>query len=387
MIFTNGDFEKDRSWHIMSPAIAEEHRIISPRIVRGKELLEGFHWRALLPEEKAGYERHVQDTLSQQPASVDVLLKEFTNAEGRKLEYPFLIPPEGTVIGHWHRKDPSKEWDEYEYHHYHIGPDSLLCVETRSGFARKGLACLGFYKEHGDPHVFMRRRGQLSFVLRNYSPNTFAVEGPFSPVQISATVDKEGFIFDKAVRIMRAGRDVTEESRVEIGKFTAYKVSLSEEAVYMRSVNEPISLLGNGVEGVAVRTKMDELHRIRPGFCLTITEEEVHTNGCPAYIYPFHYRDANSFYLYDTYELAESFQRIFSGRDYMPVTANAGLINPDVNGRVVCENITNGRDLGKYLVPHEPYALVIPVPFLDGGADTASYKRSHNSSNQDSISF
>ena len=63
------------------------------------------------------------------------------------------------------------------------------------------------------------------------------------------------------------------------------------------------------------------------------------------------------------------FHTLFSWSSLLPVTANAGLINPGNTGRIVYENVTEGRNIDKYFRVGEPFALVIPVPFSDGSHD------------------
>lgn len=373
MIYRFGDIPKDLGVEYLFPPPSEDQewgwRPTSLRTVQG-EALKYVFWRG----------GRLQDgrklaELAFQPCSVDVTSKEFTTLSGKPLNYPITIESEDEIVGHSGLKYVS-----------HFG-DSLLCAETRSRIARRGLACTGFYAG-GKPQVFLHGYGELSFVLKNYSPNALIVTKPFSPVQISVAIESENLRYSPPLRLVRNGVDVTNENQIQIGGFAAYKVHLSDKALVFRKTSEPIDITGNDIEKYAERVRVTDLQRLKPDFCLTLTEEEVHTNGCPTYIYPFHYLDAleHQAYLQDTWNLARFFQDLFSRKDCLPVTANAGLHNPGCTGRLVCENITSGRDLEKYFRIGEPFALVIPVPFCNGELDVESYNGSYRNQQDIDIS-
>ncbi len=391
MIYNPTEFKRRTTYYAFGPTreyqTKDNTRILSPHVMRGRYIQFCMNVAWPSGETPDDYRRHVKETTVVQPCSVDILLREFTDNDGRRLEFPIVVPPSGEIVGHSHLAYADPDFGGTFQDDYYT-PGAIICVETRSNVARKGLACTGFYTGK-EPTIFLQNGGRnLSFVLRNYSPNSMVIPKPFSPVQISVTIDREG-AFDQPTpfRLVRNGRDVTKENLVSIDSFIAYKVHLSEEALYLGKVTEPIDITGNHIESVAERTKATELSRHNPDFCLTITEEEVHTNGCPVYMYPFHYLDVieGEWSLRSKSDLAEFFQKLFSDSKYLPVTANAGLINPGTNGKVVCENITKGRDLEKYFKPHEPFALVVPVPFADGSTDNDTYNGTHH--NQQSITF
>ncbi len=331
---------------IPAPTFQRNH-LVSPHVMRGKDMM--------------AYMEASHDSLSIQPCSIDIILKAFTNASGRGIRYPVVIQPGEKIVGH-------------SGMNYKGADGASLCVETRSSTARKGLVCMGFYPGN---RIFLSQDGELSFVLRNYSPNALVVEEPFSPVQVSVTKNmRVATTKEPAVRIFKRGMDVTEECRVQIGNFTSYAVSLAEDLAYYRKSGKPVSLNNNGIEEYIVRTKVHDVDS-NPGFCLTMTKEEIRTNGCPAYIFPFHHRDTHIFPVDDIGELSSLFFDVFSNENYMPVTANAGLINPGNSGRIVFENITEGRDWYRYFRVGEPFGLVIPVPFMDGSLDHDGYNGSH----------
>ncbi|MBI2543173.1 MAG: hypothetical protein HYW24_03235 [Candidatus Aenigmarchaeota archaeon] len=391
MIYNPTEFKKRTTYYAFGPAreyqIDDNSRVRSPHVTKGKYIQ--FYMNAAWPsgETPRDYQIRVKETTVVQPCSVDILLKEFTDKDGIRLDFPIVVPPSDEIVGHSHIGYINPDFGGTVQDDYYT-PGSIVCVETRSSVARKGLACTGFYTGE-DPTVFFEDECRnLSFVLRNYSPNSMVISKPFSPVQISVTVDGDG-VFDSRnpFRLFRNGQDVTEENLVKIGNFVAYKVHLSEEAAYPMRVDEPVDVTGNDTEKIVERIRVTELQRYNPDFCLTLTDEEVHTNGCPSYMYPFHYLDAveNVKFLEDTSLLSRFFKELFSDSKYLPVTANAGLINPGTHGKVVCENITKGRDIKKYFNPHEPFALIIPVPFYGGGIDNDTYKGLHH--NQQRITF
>ena len=296
---------------------------------------------------------------------MDVTLERFEYMSGERLEFPFDIQPGTDIVGFSGR--------------YYFGmPGEVMAVETRSSAARKGLVCVGFHSEHR-PRILLERNGELSFVMRNVSPNTYRIDKPFSPVQVTVTTRTDEFMCAySGFGIFDEGRDITHEREVYILDTDArlYVLHLAPEMVFFRAAGEPIRL--EEADGLAVRGRVEDLYRENPGFCLTITKEEVHTGGCPVYMLPFHYLDFNPRDINSIGTLEALFSRIFNDPKFMPVTGNAGLVNPGANGKVVCENITRGRDVEKYFKPHQPFALVAPIPFDDTDARRARYAGTHS---------
>ncbi len=299
--------------------------------------------------------------------SLDITLERFADERMHPLPYPFVLRPGATVYGFSGKQYPG--WF-----------DTLLAVETRSSFARRGIACLGF-RSASEPAVFLHS-GELTFALRNYAPNAYRIDGPFTPVQVTLTNREELASEPPALQIVDNGIDVTRERQILWNGAPAYFTRLADELVTFAHASSPVPL--DAAPALAVRGTIADL-RADTEFCLTRTQEEVYTNGQPAYMLPFHFLDFTSEYaLFDTKGLAEQFSRAFAAGELLPVTANAGLLNPCDNGTVVCENITRGRDIRRYFVPGEPFAIVVPVPFTFNGPD-GPYVGNHQ--NQRAIGF
>lgn len=321
-----------------------------------------------------GFENSLVDTLDPQPCSVNVHLRRFSDMNEKNLHFPFVIQPGGEVIGH---SDLEAGYSP-----------ALLSFETRSRVARKGLACLGFYNKGINGNQAQRRAfgdwptAPLDFVLHNYFPAPLLITEPFSPVQVSSTVadfpsSYHDNPYEKApIAIIKEGREVTKENLVVLGEFIAYKTYILDDVFYFLKMDDPVDLLHADFNELARRGNIEEIKSIKPDFCLTSTDESVVTNGCPVYMFPFHFLDiirSPSSYL-DKAHFEKMSQRSFAQQESMPVTLNAGLINPGCSGRVVCENVTKGRDLERYFRKEEPFALVIPIPFVNEKLDNDSYQ-------------
>ena len=108
-------------------------------------------------------EESASGALAPQPCSADVTIRRFETPEGKKMTYPFVIKSGQEIIG-----VPGIT--------YAGNPGVLLCVETRSSFARKGIACRGFYDGTREK-AFLSQPCEVRFALRNCSPNAFGRAG------------------------------------------------------------------------------------------------------------------------------------------------------------------------------------------------------------------
>lgn len=314
-----------------------------------------------------------------QPCSLDILIEQFSDSKGKPLAFPFVVRPNEDVIGHTDISyRPLEKWD-------------VLCVETRSRqAARRGFTCLGFinpmelsyrdsFGDHTNPTPFLERSASLSFAFRNYLPFPIRISAPFSPVQISITREIPEFDylrlkgFHDVPTLTKDGKDITREARVRVDNFWAYTVHCAEELWYFDASHDVIDL--TAVDQVVKKAHIAQIHEINPKFCLTVTQEDVDTDGCPVHLFPFHYLDIkNNLSIFrDNDRIASFFAQVFSETRYLPITANAGVHNPGCKGKIVFENITDGRDLAKYMNTTSPFGILIPVPFYDGQRDRTGY--------------
>ena len=211
----------------------------------------------------------------------------------------------------------------------------------------------------------------------NYAPVPVIIEKPFSPVQIWGIneVEAEDRPNQNGVQLIRDGIDVTNQNRYFLGDLTAYKVHCEEQVSYFPPTGTPIPL--KELEHYLQKGTLDDIDKIKAGFYLGITREEVITNGCPVYMPPFHFKDVDEkvYSLLRRASWETLFEQAFREGIIMPVTTNAGLHNPGCTGRIIFENITEGRKgLDKYFEKDKPFGLIIPIPFEDGEADDESYK-------------
>lgn len=298
-----------------------------PAVIPGKELLNMLYTTDI-------------GSLDPQPCSVDVQITEFKDLTGKRLEYPFVIRPEMEIMGY--------PWITYTH-------NNILCAETRSSYARKGLACTGFGS--GDEcSGFLSSPGEIVFILKNYSPNSYVVERPFSPVQLSATLYNNG----RPESVISIEPDAEQSF---LHDMRVYATTLADEIAFFRKSSEPLSIHEDVPERLVIRGTLHDARKYMPGFCLGITNERIDSNGCPAYMYPFHPDDVIK--SGGIYMISQLFPDIFSNPQCLPVTANAGLINPGNTGKIVYEIITEGRNMKKYLQKGSVFAMVIEVPFSD----------------------
>ena len=102
-------------------------------------------------------------------------------------------------------------------------------------------------------------------------------------------------------------------------------------------------------------------------------------------MYPYHFHDlADERFTLSSFH-AFLMRQFFNVNDVLPVTANAGLLNPGTKGTVVYECLTRGRNLAKYFHREAPFGFIIPVPFYDGSLDITCENGTHGS--QDVIGF
>ncbi len=364
--------------HHLFPSAMQEHdeeSFVLPALLRPEEIISKIRRTAECGDS-------IENLVKSGSCSVDIRLTDFYDPNGELLRFPFDIPYGGIISGH-------SELLLYDH-------DNLYCVETRSTIARKGLVCIGFKDDElalitkgSGARMFQEGRFMLNFFLRNYNPNTLTIEKPFSPIQITATRYEQGFVpfWERPLKLYRNGKDVTRENIVALGKFMAYKVHLCSELLVPKECSSPISVLDNDMEAQFERRNVKDIFELNPPFCLTLTDEEVHTNGQPAYMFPFHYLEAVRHHeeFETTSGLAHFAGRLFSSNTGLPVTGNAGVLNPTGKGRVVCENITAGRNLRKYFQPEQPFALIIPVSFQDNGFYASSESGEHD--HQRTITF
>lgn len=310
-----------------------------------------------------------------EPCSLDVLLRRFSRTDGTSLKFPFVVEPEGDIIGH-----SDLVYTPAEYY-------DMLCVETRSRqAARRGFTCRGFSANLlGRPTAisFLTQAGSLSFSFRNYLPVPIIISEPFSPVQISIIREVHEHEYRETIAprfsIKKDGKNITSQSYVHFPDFDlpGYRVTCSDEVWYFDASSDPIDL--REVDQLMKKTILAELPRLRPAFCLTITEEEIDTAHSPAYLFPFHYLDIeeDSFeMLKDRERLANFLSSAFSDPHYLPITSNAGLFNPGCTGRMVLENITRHKkekDFKKYMTREEYTGLVIRIPFYQGRTSSIAY--------------
>jgi hypothetical protein len=181
--------------------------------------------------------------------------------------------------------------------------------------------------------------------------------------------------------LKKDGQDITRERYCQHGHFVAYAVHLAEEICFIRKAEHALDIFGeDNTKYLERTTRTEELARgFRKEFFLGNTDEEVYTGGSPAYMFPAHYNrvaDADEFML-PTFH-AFLMMRTFRDKTRMPVTGNAGILNPGTSGTVVYECLAKGRrNLERHLAQGEPFAFVIPLPFADGFLDTAYNNGTH----------
>ena len=354
MLYVPQDFGKIEVRRLMSTGDGTPDGLYFPYLLAGKyvkaDIVPSF--------ESIEHSRDidVDSAVSAGSCSADTQVADFFDMSKNKLKYPFVVEPGASVIGR-------------TYLMLTCGSAPFTaCVETRSRYARRGLVCEGFYIDDQKRSVVSRNIEELDFVFQNYSQNSIRVTQPFSPVQVTKTIGLEHPGLSR-IRIKCDGKDVTEDRRLGNLLIPAYYTTLGPELLYFRRTGKALDIEDkDGFEALAVRTSVDELPD-GVDFCLTLTKEEIDTNGSPVYMLPAHYLDlmSNSYLFYDKPELAAFFEtRLLPGTDCMPVTGNAGLINPGSCTRTVCENIVAGRDRLKYFKVGEPFAIVAPIPLIDG---------------------
>lgn len=357
MLYVPQDFDRIVVHRLMSTGDETPEGVHFPYLLAGKYVKADIvpSWDSM----KEGRRTDVDLAVRVGRCSVDTQIVDFFDTSKNKLKYPFVVEPGASVIGR-------------TYLMLTCGDTPFTaCVETRSRYARRGLVCEGFYIDGHKRSVVSRSIDELDFAFRNYSQNPLLVTQPFSPVQVSKTIGLES-PGSLRMRIKCDGKDVTESRRMENLLVPAFCTTLGPELLYYRTTKKAVDIDDkDSFEALAVRGSVGDLPD-DIDFCLTLTQEEVDTNGSPVYMLPAHYLDliSKSHLFYDTPELAAFFEgHLFSDTKHMPVTGNAGLINPGSHSKVVCENIVDGRDRLKYMKVGEPFAVVAPIPMVGGEND------------------
>ena len=319
-----------------------------------------------------------------EPCSLNVIIEQFYDKEKKPKTFPFVLHPEEEVVGRTgliYKKGPivSRE-------HGFLGTfEDILCVETRSRHAaRRGFTCLGFYDgTKVDP--FYTEAGEIDLLFRNELPLPVVVTEPFSPAQvwIITNVDPRTKELNDTITLMQGEENVTNKNRVQAGDMKTYLVHLGRESdgteiKYFKPQKEAVPL--TELERIMKKARFEDIDPTLLDFSLTITQETVATNGCPVYMFPFHARDiihdflgirVISGMLESREEGVQLYKKAFIERKAMPITANAGLHNPGCSAQIIFENITRGRNISRELFrAGEPFGVVMPVPFYDGGIDT-----------------
>jgi hypothetical protein len=311
--------------------------------------------------------------------TVDLLVERYTTMDGKPLKKPLCLGPNECAIG----------YTSLGFSYPRDGSTYYLVVDTRSRAARHGLVCRGFYTQEGVRHsldigadAFITGE-PLAFMFRNYSKNMLVV--PDFPVQvyIIKRVHEE---IQSPLALSNNGINVTVERLCRYGFFTAYTVGLAEEIAFIKKAQKPLHIDEDNSRYLERMTIREALSSGFPdGFFLANTGEKIHTNGSPAYMFPFHPRRISEGFTIPTFH-AFLAMREFTDRNNLPVTANAGILNPGTDGTVVYECIGHKRrNLREYLSTELPFAFVIPLPFADGALDTSYGNARHGV--QDSIGF
>ncbi|MBI4162717.1 MAG: hypothetical protein HY513_03465 [Candidatus Aenigmarchaeota archaeon] len=362
MLYVPQDFNRVKVHKLISMGDETSEVMHFPHLLAGKCVKA-----TIMPSYEAltqGKKIDLDSAVSAGPCSVDVRVVEFFDESKKELKYPFVISPGTRVIGRSYLM--MADLGDIPFTAY---------AETRSRFARRGLVCEGFYIDGHKRSVASRSIEELDFAFCNYSQNPLFITKPFSPVQVGQTIGLE-MPGSSHTQIKIDGKDVTEERRINDFYIRAFYTTLGPDLLYFRPAEKAADIEDtDGFEALAVRTSLSDLPK-EVDFCLTITKEEVDTNGSPVYMLPAHYLNLidKQRLLHDTSDLAEFFERhLFSDPNFMPVTGNAGLINPGSNTRTVCENIIGGRDRSKYLQAGRPFAIVVPIPLVNGESSHEDY--------------
>ena len=300
-----------------------------------------------------------------QPCSVDLQLTRFFDRRGEPItSFPFTMEYGQRVMA-------STGLSISDTTH-------IYGIDAKSRKARQGLGCLGFVADSSNNldeqsiNLFANGAFELRFALQNFNPNPLIIDGPFFGVQLTAVRYVPSLSEDLPIRIKKEGVDVTEDRKINLGSITAYVVHLGSELRVPKTDSPALSISAekgsNPIDQYFERRNLSEIQGIQPSFCLSLTDEVVYTNGCPVYMLPFHYLDVAGMNGELAHPLGVSRQvkRMYLGERGMPVTLNAGVLNPTDANRIACENVTAGRNLGRYFDSEKPFALLLPVPYIDG---------------------
>src|SRR3989338_6837488 len=313
--------------------------------------------------------------------SIDVVVDHFTDKDGKAIKKPLHLAPHQVAIGYTTLGLSYPPADGSQYY---------LSVDTRSRAARHGLVCRGFYMPEGVRHSLGPEYDasvtglQLAFLFRNYSRNTLIV--PNAPVQVSVIKRVHDAALRSPLTITEDGIDVTTDRLCQHGFFVAYEVGLAEEIAFIRKANHHLNIDGEDNSRYLERISITQAlrHGFPDSFFLANTDEEIHTNGSPAYMFPFHTAriDGKEEFNIPSFH-AMLMMREFTDKRHLPITGNAGILNPGTDGTVVYECLAHKRrNLARYLSREVPFGFVIPLPFADGSVDTTYGNGKHGAQGQ-----
>ncbi len=317
-----------------------------------------------------------------QPASLDVVVDRFYDSDGAKLSFPVKLEPNATVVCE----------SDLEIN---LTKPVFSCLETRSSVARIGLAATGFLR-NDDYEIFLKDySGKIRALLTNFSPNTVVINGPRSFFQVTVSEHYEHYGRNYAskpwVSIQKNKRNVTEKSKVTVGNVFGYKLHLAPQVWCMKNEHHKVDFdKRKEAKDLFVRTRLDKVNIDDYGFCLTRSQETVMTSLSdrirhPAYVFPFHFDDIHGELnnkMAGLGSLKEVFKQVFLDKNSRcsPITGNAGLCNPGWTGSVTFENICINSEWASRFKVGEPFALLIPLPFVASEKNT--YNGSYNNQKQ-----
>lgn len=366
-MFTAVQRREVRVEHLVPPStpFSEERRRTIPTVISG----------AAIPQYLTGTNYEAPE-----PCTLNVLIEEFYDKEGRRKKFPFVLQPQEEVVGYTGLAYKGASIVTHRVPPY----SSILCVETRSRqAARRGFTCLGFYQKK-ELQAFLDSPNDITLLFRNELPLPVEVPKPFSPAQLwIITYLPPGIreLNDKII-IKDGEGDVTEKNQLKWTKeLKLYAVHLGKGIKYFTPQTEPVPL--EALEEVIREGNVEDIDPVSLDFSLTITKERVITNGCPVYLFPFHQRDMYQDIIETREDIERLYYKTFVEKKYMSITANAGLHNPGCSAEIIFENCARGRIFENSILGIEitreifkegaPFGVLMPLPFYDGSRDT-TYK-------------
>lgn len=356
------------------------HRLVSPPEERGKEvtltrIVDQNHLHLFFH----GFEKY-DDCL--QPGSLDVVVERFYDSKGKKLDFPVRIKPQDSVIC-----ESDIEID--------LNRKVFACIETKSSVARIGLSAVGFSCD-GEYEIFLKGyKGKIAASVKNFGSRSVVINKPSALFQVTVseryTTTANPLSYDKPHIYLTddEGKIVNRQNEVKIGNILGYKLHITPELWSMTSGRKGVDFdRRKEADGHFIRSEVGEADLQDNDFCLALSREYIRTGDksglsrCPAYVFPFHYKNIFE-KLHKNMSELESLKAVFkqvfleNNGDYLPVTCNAGMCNAGWHGRVVFENITRGvKDVSSYFNPDQPFALLIPLPFI--GQKENDYNGAYN---------